>query len=100
VSNRLGESKYQNAPARLVVLIDAIDLEGDTGSPDQVSERTHRRRTEDDAAVAILIGHWQDLWALGGHETDAAGAVLLQELLALSLRELSEIAARSALIRW
>jgi hypothetical protein len=100
VSHRFGESEHQNAPARLGLLIDAVDLKSDTGSTDQPSQRSSRRRTKNHAAVAILIGHRQDLWAIPGHETDPAGTVLCQELLAVGLRQFGEIADGRFLVLW
>ena len=85
VSHRLGESEHQDAPARLVLLIDAVDLKSDTGPTYELSQRSSRRRTKNHAAVAILIGQREDLWAIPGHETDPAGAVLCQELPAVRL---------------
>jgi hypothetical protein len=67
------------------LLIDAVDLKSDTGSTDELSQRSSRRRTKNHAAVAILIGYREDLWAISGHETDPAGTVLRQELPAVGL---------------
>jgi hypothetical protein len=78
VSHRFRESEYENAPARLVLLVNSVDLESDAGSPYEPSQRAIRRCTEDHAAGAVLIGHWQNLRALGSHETDPAGGVLRQ----------------------
>jgi hypothetical protein len=85
VSHCFGESEHQNTPASLVLLIDAVDLKSDIGSTDELSQRSSRRGTKNHAAVAILIGHRQDLWAVPGHETDPASTVLCQELLAVRL---------------
>jgi hypothetical protein len=85
VCQRLGESKHQNAPARFVLFIDAVDLESDTRATDEIGQRTNGRSTEDHAAVAVLIGHGQDLRAIPGHETNPARRVLLQEFPAFGL---------------
>jgi hypothetical protein len=85
VSHRFSESEHQNTPARFVLLIDSVDLERHTGATDQPSERSKRRGTKDDAAVAILIGHGQDLRPVPSHETDPASSVLCEELLAVGL---------------
>src|SRR5687767_11224051 len=100
VRYRLGEAEHQNTPARLAFLIDAVDLKSDTGTTDELSQRTSRRGTENHAAVAILIGHRQDLWAIPGQETDPAGAVLRQELFAIGLRQFGEAADGRFLVLW
>jgi hypothetical protein len=71
-----GESDYQNAPARLVPLINPVDLEGDAGSARQSGKGSDRRGTKYHAAETVLIGHRQDLWAVESHKADSTGGVV------------------------
>lgn len=87
-----GESDYQNAPARLVPLINPVDLEGDAGSARQSGKGSDRRGTKYHAAETVLIGHRQDLWAVESHKADSTGSVVSQEFDALVLGQLDEFA--------
>ena len=46
VSHRFSESEHQNTPARFVLLIDSVDLERDTGAPDEPSREVQQERYE------------------------------------------------------
>ena len=94
-----GESEYQNAPTRLVPLINSVDLEGDAGSARQSGKSSDRRGTKYHAAETVLIGHRQDLRAVESHKADSTGSVVSQEFDALVLGQLDEFAGLGLLLR-
>jgi hypothetical protein len=82
VRHRLSKSEHENAPARVVLLVNSVDFECDTCSRYETGQDAEGRRTEDHVAIAVLIGHWQDLRTLRGKETNPAGCMLPKELFA------------------
>ena len=82
MSHRLSESEHQDAPARVLLLIDFVDFQKRHLSGGQGLTNADGRGTENHVAVALLMGHWQDLRIFRGQETNPTSGVLRQELLA------------------